>query len=248
MIWLFDLGNTRLKWAVLDARALQQRGALAHQGGGFDAELDTALAALPRAQHAYLASVAAPDLGARVRALCARHGVHCVDVHSQAELAGVRLAYPEPAQLGVDRFVALLAAHARADGPWLLVSVGTALTIDALACDGRHLGGVIAPTPALMREALAGRVAQLRNDGGSATAFADNTQDALASGAQGAALGLIERSYRHAGTVLGVAPTVLLGGGGAIDLAPALDLPYRLAPDLVLEGLVVWAMQARITG
>jgi len=246
MSWLFDLGNTRLKWARLSAHTLHDHGALVHQGGGFDAALDAALAALPRATQAYLASVATPDLGARVRALCARHGVHCVDVQAQTELAGVRVAYAEPAQLGVDRFLALLAARARGVGPWLLVSVGTALTVDALAVDGAHLGGVIAPTPALMREALAARVPHLRNDGGAPQGFACNTRDALAGGAQGAALGLIERSYAHAAATFGVAPTLLLGGGGASALAPALGLPHRLAPDLVLEGLAVWALQAKL--
>lgn len=244
MTWLFDLGNTRLKWARLAAQDLHECGALTHRDGGFDAALDATLTALPRARHAYLASVAAPDLGARVRALCARHGVPCLDVQSQAQLAGVQVAYPEPAQLGVDRFLALLAAHARGAGPWLLVGVGTALTIDALAGDGTHLGGVIAPTPELMREALAARVTQLRNDGGVAQMFARNTRDALAGGAQGAALGLIERSYAHASARFGMAPTLLLGGGGAAELAPALGVPHQLAPDLVLEGLAVWAMHA----
>lgn len=246
MTWLFDLGNTRLKWARLAAQTLHEHGALTHRSGGFDAALDAALAALPRARQAYLASVAAPDLGARVRALCARYGVPCADVQSQAQLAGVRLAYPEPAQLGVDRFLALLAAHARGAGPWLLVGVGTALTVDALASDGTHLGGVIAPSPELMREALAARVAQLRNDGGVAQVFASNTRDALAGGVHGAALGLIERSYAHATTAFGAAPALLLGGGGATDLAPMLSVPHQLAPDLVLEGLAVWAMHARI--
>ncbi|MDX2299715.1 MAG: type III pantothenate kinase [Xanthomonadaceae bacterium] len=247
MNWLFDLGNTRLKWARLGVQGLQERGALAHQGGGFDAALDAALDAMPRARQAWLASVAAPDLGARVRALCARHGVPCLDVQTREELAGVRVAYAEPSQLGVDRFLALLAAHARGAGPWLLVSVGTALTVDALAADGVHLGGVIAPSPALMREALAARVPQLRNDGGEPQTFARTTRDALAGGAQGAALGLIERSYAQASAAFGCAPTLLLGGGGSADLAPALTLPHRLAPDLVLEGLAVWAAQARIS-
>lgn len=241
MSWLFDLGNTRLKWARVAAGELLDRGALAHQGGGFDQALDAALAALPRAKDAFLSSVATPDLAARVRALCARHGVPCRDVHPIAEMAGVRIAYAQPEQLGADRFLSLLAAHARGPGPWLIVSIGTAVTVDALSQEGRHLGGVIAPTPALMREALAARVPHLRNDGGEPMVFAGNTQDALAGGALGAVLGLIERCHARAAIVFGCVPMVLLGGGGATDVQSEMCLDYQPAPDLVLEGLSVWA-------
>lgn len=240
MSWLLDLGNTRLKWARLHDGQLLDQGALAHQGGGFDATLDAALAAMPRAKQACLSSVASADLAARVRALCARHGVLCIDAHPVAVMAGVRIAYPQPAQLGTDRFLALLAAHARGAGPWLIVSVGTAVTVDALSPEGRHLGGVIAPTPGMMREALALRVPHLRNDGGEPMAFASNTRDALAGGALGAVLGLIERCHAKAEVVFGCAPKVLLGGGGAAEIGPELRLECQLAPDLVLEGLAVW--------
>jgi len=241
MSWLFDLGNSRLKWARLANGRLLDQGALAHQGGGFDLALDQVLAALPRAQDAYLSSVATADLAARVRALCARHGVPCRDVRPSAAFAGVHVAYPQPEQLGADRFLALLVAHARGPGPWLIVSLGTAVTVDALGQDGRHLGGVIAPTPTLMRAALAARVPHLVEDGGEAMVFASNTRDALAGGALGATLGLIERCHAKAAVVFGCAPALLLGGGGAADIGSELDLDYQLAPDLVLEGLAVWA-------
>lgn len=241
MSWLLDLGNTRLKWARLHDGQLLDQGALAHKGGGFDATLDAALAALPRAKQAYLSSVASVDLAARVRALCARHGVPCTDAHPVSMMAGVRIAYAQPEQLGTDRFLALLAARARGAGPWLIVSIGTAVTVDALSREGRHLGGVIAPTPGLMREVLAARVPQLRNDGGEPMVFASNTRDALAGGALGAVLGLIERCHAKAGVVFDCAPAVLLGGGGAAEIGPELRVEYQLAPDLVLEGLAVWA-------
>lgn len=241
MSWLFDLGNSRLKWARLVHGQLRDQGALAHHGGGFDQALDAALAALPRASDAWLSSVATADLAARVRALCARHGVACRDVCPVAAMAGVRIAYAQPQQLGADRFLALLAAHARGPGPWLIASMGTAVTVDALGQDGRHLGGVIAPTAKLMRAVLAARVPHLLDDGGEPMVFASNTRDALAGGALGAVLGLIERSHAKAAVVFGCAPSLLLGGGGAADIAPELGLEYQLAPDLVLEGLAVWA-------
>lgn len=240
MTWLFDLGNTRLKWACWSDGELRERGVLAHGQNGFELALDAALSALPRGHRAWLANVASENLAARVTALCARYGVACTRVTTQAECGGLRIAYAEPRRLGVDRFLAMLGAQRRGPGPWLIASVGTALTLDLLAA-GTHHGGLIAPSPDLMREALAVRVPALDLAGGDAVDFAVRTEDALAGGASGAALGLIERSHARAAARLGVAPRLLLAGGGAATLSPGLAVPHEAAPDLVLEGLAHWA-------
>ena len=58
----------------------------------------------------------------------------------------VRVAYPEPARLGIDRFCAMIEAHARADGrPLAVINAGTAVTLDVLDADGQHRGGLILP-------------------------------------------------------------------------------------------------------
>lgn len=237
--WLFDLGNSRLKCAQLhDDGSLGEVIALAHDEEVFVGKL---LEALPdRADSACLASVASPALTAAVvDALTARFRRISL-ARSCAQLAGVRIAYAEPARLGVDRFLALLAAQARGSGPWLIAGVGTALTIDLLDAEGLHHGGRIGPSPRLMREALHGAAAQLPAQGGSYREFAADTADALASGCEGAALGLIERSLRQAEQALGKTPRLLLHGGGGDALAPYLPDALR-TPSLVLEGLALWA-------
>ena len=152
----------------------------------------------------------------------------------------MRIAYAQPQRLGVDRFLALLAAHARGDGAALVCGVGTALTLDLIDAEGRHRGGRIAPSPALMREALHARAAQLPLAGGDYRPFADDTADALASGCEGAALALIERSLDAARDELGVAPRLLLHGGGSDALRARLENATHV-PALVLEGLASWA-------
>jgi type III pantothenate kinase len=64
--------------------------------------------------------------------------------------------------------------------------------------DGRHHGGRIAPSPTLMREMLHARATQLAPMGGTYAEFANDTEDALVSGCEGAALALIERSIVEA--------------------------------------------------
>lgn len=241
--WLFDLGNSRLKCAPLrDDGAPGEAQALGHDEGRFAAALDAVLPAHGNCAH--VASVASPGLTVAVlEALTARFDRISL-ARTQPRLAGVRIAYAQPAKLGVDRFLAMLAAHAQGPSPWLIAGVGTALTIDLLDGDGRHAGGRIAPSPALMRRALRDAAAQLPETGGAFGEFAADTEDALASGCEGAALGLTERSLREGERLLGAPPRLLLHGGGA----EALRAHFPQAawePSLVLHGLAVWAKTGR---
>ena len=185
----------------------------------------------------------APVTDAVVHRLQAR-GYRCVRVATTPEALGVRIAYAHPERLGVDRFLALLAAHARDDGPWLLVSVGSALTVDLLDAQGRHHGGLIAPTPAHAAHALATRFAVLAAPGGQVHDWATDTVDAVASGTLASAAGLIERAYRLARETLGVAPTVLVSGGDAEPVRARLPFATELVEAPVLDGLARLAVAA----
>ncbi|MDO4708333.1 MAG: type III pantothenate kinase [Pseudomonadota bacterium] len=229
--WLFDLGNTRLKYA----QHLDEVRYLPHRQQDW-------LAALPDEVHgetAWVSSVASPALRQALLEVLLGRFARVSFARSSARAGRLRIAYPHPEKLGVDRFLALLAASALAQ-PMLVVGVGTALTVDLLAADGQHLGGKIAASPSLMRESLHARAAQLPLTGGTQVDFADNTPDALAAGCQGAALALIETSLQQAAARLGRRPGLCLHGGGAAALLP--ELPEALHhPHLVLEGLAHWA-------
>jgi len=242
MTWLFDVGNSRLKFAPLHADGtLGAVSVHAHDGKVLPPGWERSLPA--RMDAAEVALVAAASIRAALLDGLVTRARRISLVSTQPQCAGVEIAYAEPQRLGVDRFLTLLAAHARAAGPWLVVGVGTALTVDLLAADGRHLGGRIAASPTLMREALCERAAQLPAQGGAYLPFAGNTGDALASGCLGAAIGLIEHSLHAARAQLGRTPALLLHGGGAEALLPWLP-QAALAPSLVLEGLALWVRWA----
>lgn len=230
--WLFDLGNTRLKCAPLHADGgIGETLAISHDDG------TDWLDALPSGAVACIASVASDGRRAALfDALCARF-TRLHRVRTERALGPLRIAYEDPAHLGVDRFLAMLGECG--EGPALVVGVGTALTIDLLAADGYHHGGRIAPSPRLMREALHARATQLPVDGGHYADFADDTDHALASGCEGAALALVERSLHAAESTLGVAAALCLHGGGAEALRDRLPA-HRWRPDAVLRGLARW--------
>ena len=149
---------------------------------------------------------------------------------------GVKNAYPQPEKLGVDRWLNLLAAHRYYPGQSCIVDCGTAITLDVLAADGQHQGGLICPGLQLMKKALTANTAALAfSDQPQPLGLADNTAAAIDSGSRYAALGMIE-------TVLGrQAPPcqLILCGGDAPALSTQIAYPHVVDSDLIFKGLAI---------
>ncbi|MDH5264501.1 MAG: type III pantothenate kinase [Betaproteobacteria bacterium] len=233
-----DAGNTRVKWALRAGDAWAARGAVATAdartlGGDWPA--------MPPGTRALGSNVGGPAVLARLHEACARHALSLSVIVSRHEQLGVRSAYRDPAQLGTDRWAALIAAHHAAAVHQIVVNAGTALTVDALRGDGLFAGGLIVPGIALMRRSLDGGTAQLRQTEGVFDPFPKSTPDAITTGSVQAAVGAIER-MREAMAAGGFAPErILLSGGAAPALGPHLPMPVTLDDNLVLDGLVLIA-------
>ncbi len=235
---LLDIGNTRLKWAIWDGVRLEPGDAVSNGDCSVD-RLTGLWRSVPKPESAWVASVADPALDGQVTAsLRAVFGLEPTFVHSVTAACGVRNAYRKPRNLGVDRFLGLIATHAGSRQPAVVAGCGTALTLDALAADGKHLGGLIAPSPALMQRALRGNAARLGDAGEvRVVEMAVDTADAIESGTRLAAVALIERFVGIAAGRFGAQPSLVLTGGGATSVGEHLASPHRLEPQLVLAGL-----------
>lgn len=245
MMLLIDLGNTRLKWATLTGGRMRPGGVFAHAGHALDARLRGEWNDLGRPARVLVASVLDEERERQLDAyLRERFGVPAEFVRSPADALGVRNAYATPARLGVDRFLALAALHAREAQAQLLASVGTAMTLDLLGADGRHHGGLILPAPQLMRASLRAGTARVDAVEGRWRELPDNTADAVVSGSLYAAAGAVERFAEVAAQRLGTPPALFLTGGGGDELAGLLPAARR-AHDLVLDGLALWAAAPR---
>lgn len=235
-----DAGNTRVKWALHDGSEWTARGAAAHGERG---SLDGQWARLPAPQRIVVSNVAGPGAEAFLRERLARWGAEEVWIRSLAWQCGVRNGYRDPSQLGCDRWAALIAARARVAGPCLVVSAGTAMTVDALAADGLFLGGIIVPGAGLMKRALAGSTAGLAEAAGAFDDFPRSTADAMESGALQALAGAVERMARLLRERARAEPRCVLSGGAAPLLAPLLGPAAEVADNLVLEGLLIIARE-----
>ncbi|CAI8870020.1 MULTISPECIES: type III pantothenate kinase [Methylococcus] len=235
---LIDIGNSRVKWARSEPGRYTFGGAFATDASSLAEACESQMAALPRPEAVLVSNVAGTRAG-RLLAdwASARWVVPVRFVRSEASALGVVNAYPNPAQLGVDRWLGLIGAWRTRRDACCIVSAGTALTIDLLDAEGRHRGGVIGPGLAMMRAALA----SLEALGGAAEScdgfFCNRTGPALSSGILHSAVGLIRESQARAARLLATEPELLLTGGDAETLRPYLETPVRLVPHLVLEGL-----------
>ena len=241
-----DIGNTRLKWAQY---ASPQPGAtLLGQGAVFLETIDTLAdnewRRLPAPGSMLGCVVAGEGVKRRVEEqLEELWDIEPRWVVSTAKACGVTNGYDHPSRLGVDRWVALIAArhrvlaHGRAR-PALVVMVGTAVTVDALDANGRFLGGLILPGFGLMLRALEMGTAGLKAPTGEPVDFPTNTSDALMSGGADAIAGAVERMHHKLTALTGDAPALVMTGGAAVKLAPITGLPFETVDTLIFEGLL----------
>jgi len=238
---LIDLGNSRLKWALCRSGVLSPGAPIEHRDGQLG-QIDALLEASMHAEHVWISSTALTLSASLLAALGARLARVTRFFTSPATGLGIHNAYQHPEKLGSDRFLAMAGAAARVREAFMLADAGTALTLDLVDAQGMHHGGLIVPGPELMRSALHRGTAGVRAQAlRSIQAFADNTSDAVWSGALQACIAVIERSHAQAAAHLKAPPQLILSGGAAGLLAAHLRVEHQQLPDLVLEGLGRWA-------
>ncbi|WP_439889925.1 type III pantothenate kinase [Ralstonia sp. 25C] len=265
---LIDAGNTRIKWAWIasgvdalpeepDATPWQHAGARTHDqlaelvedwrdchvAGVAPPEVWISAVAGPALRDALTARIARVFDGARVRIAA-----------SEAATAGLRNGYREPGQLGTDRWVGAIGArHVWPDTALLLVTAGTATTLDIITPDGLFAGGLILPGITLMMRALSRNTAQLPEVDIAylstrdmvAPPWADNTQDAIALGCITAQAGAIAQTWQTLQAQYPGPARCVLSGGARTALAPHLRMPFQMHDNLVLLGLQVLARACR---
>ena len=229
---LLDVGNTAIKWRLTHADCLLTPG-----GAVADVE-----ALLPVVENQPWSAVGISSVAgeqthqAVVKGLGFRQAAPVRVAVSGSSSMGVRSSYAVPGEMGVDRWLAMLAAHCLHEGPVCVIDAGTAITLDLLTADGAHLGGYILPGADLMNRLLTNATGRIN------VALADpptlapgnSTVQCVSAGSWRAALGAVQ-------SVLADSPDhrPLLTGGGA-DALIELGLAAETCPDLVFEGLRLW--------
>lgn len=157
--------------------------------------------------------------------------------------APVENGYREPARLGADRLAGAVGAVRRLGAPVVVVSLGTATVVDAVAADRRLLGGAIAAGVETGLQALAQKAAQLPRAAAAAPpgVIGRDTDECLQSGAVLGMSALVEGMIGRLREVIGETAPVALTGGHAELISEQLRCAHQVFPALTLEGLAaVW--------
>lgn len=235
MILAVDAGNTRVKWGLHDGRQWLRQGS----AGNRDKEvLSAGLGALQAPVRIIVSNVAGTEVRQTLEALLGKFRAETHWLRASAALCGVTNGYDNPAQLGSDRWAALIGAWHLHRGGCVVVNAGTAMTVDALTDGGVFLGGTIVPGVAAMTEALVGKTAGLDSQQGTVRAFPTNTADGMQTGVLSALAGAVSRMVAELAGRLGREPACVLSGGDAGLVQPLLGCETVMVENLVLEGLI----------
>ncbi|MGH8160585.1 MAG: type III pantothenate kinase [Gammaproteobacteria bacterium] len=235
---IVSLGSRRVAW-----RGLGDPGVAVHAGEPGSCLVE-ALTDLPRPAEVVVGSVAGENVTRDLREAC-RKAWSLVprELVATAKARGVCNAYAEPAGLGIDRWAAMIAARHAHDGAVLVADCGTAVTVDYVAEDGRHVGGLIAPGIGIMRAALASgtRLAPTSRLAPTPPLLGTDTELAITGGTLAAVAGLLAYVAEKTRARYGEPKAILVTGGDAVVVAPRLGKGWSHAPDLVLDGLELLA-------
>lgn len=244
---LIDCGNTRIKWALAADGEIVASGDIAHRGNE-DEALDK-LAGLVTAEieSVHVASVLDDAFTERLAGSLRGDGsLRVRRTKTVAHAHGLRIAYSDPEALGVDRWLAMIAARAAVDGPVCVASAGTAVTFDAVAENGSHLGGFIWAGPALAARALEvetkriGRTGPASERPAGIDVLGRSTAEAVGRGSLFSIAAAIDRAVSIVAAETGE-PALVLTGGDAGRVLPWLESRATIRPELVLEGLLTVA-------
>ncbi len=247
MLVAIDVGNSEVKLALVrDGRVLAVRRAPTRaRAASYDVE-GLLVAALENASSSTIDAIAmvsvVPRWGEAVTEFAARIGRPLLVADAGTIPMSVRL--PQPGAVGADRLLDAFAALRLHGAPVIVVDLGTATTVDAVAADGAFVGGAIAPGLSLGLVALSSGTARLPHVSLATPgrAIGRDTDEAIRSGAVFGHVGVVrELTTRIAGELVppgAPRPTVVVTGGlSAAPWVELLDDVDIIDPQLTLKGL-----------
>lgn len=241
---LLDCGNSRLKWAWVENGEIVRTQA-AHYRDLTALNEDWAQFGMLHTQ-IFGSAVCGAEKQQAVQAALPRS---IKWLPSMTTATGIRNHYHNVAEHGADRWFNALGSRQFTENACVIVSCGTAVTIDALTDNNHYLGGSIMPGFHLMRESLLRRTAQLNRPEGMYYPFPTSTANAIATGMTDAVCGALMMMHTRLQQRTSGKVDVVITGGGARKIAHALPATFvldnhvKIVDNLVFFGLLRWIQQ-----
>lgn len=252
MLLAVDVGNTQTVIGVFDGDKLAQQWRVATDARRTADELALLFSGFMAFEslsfshnvHGVVISSVVPVVTEQLREMTNRYFHFPPVVVEPGTRTGIPIIrYENPPEVGADRLVNALAAHAEYGGPGIVVDFGTATSFDVYTRKGEFIGGVIAPGVETSMQALTARGAQLRavELRPPRSAIGRNTIEAMLSGAVYGFAGQVDRIIEELAAELDDQPVVIATGGLASAIIAECRRIHHHDPWLTLKGLrIVW--------
>lgn len=225
---LVDVGNTALKVAS------EVNGQIT-----FIEEADIKWSAV---KEIAIAQVGPDKLLANITAKAQQLSIPLLQANVTAQLGAVKCAYPQFQNLGIDRWLGVVACHyLYPNRHCVVVDSGTASKVDVVTKSGEHLGGWILPGLDMMIDSLVSNTQKVFSDSESLflPELGTNTPNAVKNGALIATLGAVEAGIAQLDCDGDEIQVIFAGGYGEL-LQLHFAKPSVFIDDLVLKGLRNW--------
>ncbi len=242
-----DIGNTRLKWTCSFNDKIIDRNLFAWQAKILKEDLEKQWGKLEQPEAILVSNVAGDVVRDILSEWCETNWqIKPTFAAVESVCCGVRNSYPEPAKLGVDRWLAMIAAWNLYNENVCVIDCGSAVTIDVVSANGQHEGGMISPGLALSGRALTDHTHALTAEQRkNFPLLANNTEDAINSGCYHHLIGGIQHVLHEIGSQFDPDMKYIITGGDAELVMTALDINMRHESDLVLNGLYLSFRKSR---
>lgn len=251
MLLAIDAGNTNVKFALVDdAGDIRQRWRIATDARRTADEYAVWLDQLLRMEgyargdvDIVVISTVVPRALHNLQMLASKYfATEALVAGREPLLWGIALKVDEPQQVGADRAVNAIAAHALApDSDKIVISFGTATTVDHIDTEGAYCGGIIAPGINLSLDALVAAAAKLPRIGIEApettSVIGRTTESQMLIGIYWGYVSMIEGLLARMKAEIGKPVQVIATGGLAILFQQHTHLFDRIEPDLTLRGI-----------
>ncbi len=244
MFLLIDIGNTRTKWILRDNKSIYKHDSFLTEDIDQDHfEFDVAIKKI------LISNVAGFEKEAILKIKLKKFSCPIEFIKPQKKYKYLLNEYKEPSTLGTDRWLSALSVSHHIKKPAVIVSVGTAVTIDYVSFDQKNNqytfeGGVILSGLHLTKNALANNTAELKSFEGIVQMPPINTANAIESGFVLSVLGNIKSLFDLASSESQDVVIILSGGDAELidqHMDKSLTKYVSIKKDLVLEGLFIFA-------
>ena len=249
MILAIDVGNTNLVFALVDDGEIKARWRIATDPRRTADQYSVWLHQLLE-----LEGFSREDVEGVIIGTVVPRALHNLEVLSEKYfrktplIAGqgaaawpLQLDVDEPQNVGADRALNVIAAHAKYPGQLLVIDFGTATTFDAVSSTGAYTGGIIAPGINLSLDALVSAAAKLPRIAieapGNGSVVGRTTQSQMLIGIYWGYVAMLEGLTERMKRELGGPVTVIATGGLATLFDKHTEVFDAIEPDLTIQGL-----------